>query len=230
MEIHKYINDQNRALWTELKVLYQIELVYDPNEWSWKTDSDNELVKRIITPNRRIEISSFTHELLHVYIDHLGMSTSEDMLHSIYGGLSFNVLIKNGLFAKIHNFCSHKKMFPFYQKMGFPENEFVSYPAKLSFLSYLSLRSKLKTKQTIGITDYIGNVLALLNNMGESKETYNKKKLNKLKRLCPSLYSIIERFDALWISSENLDLTIPFKLFDADLNQWLDENKIKIDQ
>ena len=146
MEIGQYINEKNRKIWNELSSIYQIEILYNPKESSWRIDTEDSVCKKIITPTKRLEIDSFTHELLHLYIDNLGMSTPNEILHSMYGERSFNVLTKKGLFAIIHNFCSHKKMFPYYVEMGFSEERFVSKPAKIGFISYLIIKMQLKNK------------------------------------------------------------------------------------
>lgn len=110
--------------------------------------------------------------------------------------------------------------------MGFPENEFISLPAKFGFLSYLTLKAKFINKQADGITDFIGNVLALTNNMGASKIDYNNRKLKKLEKISPSLFLITKRFDESWTNSNDLDITISFKSFDEELNEWLITNRI----
>jgi hypothetical protein len=224
LKIEHFINDKNREIWDKLNSSYQIELVYDPKETSWRIDSEDILLKRIITPTRKNEISSFTHELLHLYIDDLGMSTPLELLNVIRGEKSFEVLTNNGLFAIVHNFCSHSKMFPYYDEMGFPEDEFVSKPATLGLVSLFLLKFQLNMNQLMGVTHYIGNVIALCNNMGQSKEKYNKMKLDKLAGICPSLFAIIMSFDNKWKDTVNLDLTTPFIEFNTELEEWLDVN------
>ncbi|MEQ8237931.1 MAG: hypothetical protein RIA69_01895 [Cyclobacteriaceae bacterium] len=227
MKIQDYINEQNESIWKELSQSYKIELIHEPKEWSWKINTEDPWIKKIITPTREIEISSFSHELLHLYIDHMGMTTPKEILHSIYGELSFQVLTKNGLFSILHNFCSHKKMFPFFIEMGFNEKDFISFPAKFGYLTRLTLKSKMIQKQAVGVTDFIGNTLALMNNMGSSNEKYNSKKLKKLNAISSSLFSIIEVFDQSWANTSDYDIIPSFIIFEQELNEWLINNKIK---
>ena len=54
-----------------------------------------------------------------------------------------------------------------------------------------------------------------------TNKEYNQKKLIKLKRMEPSLYEIIERFDQNWDNSIEFDLVTPFKKFDSELENWI---------
>lgn len=222
MNIENYIDERNLAIWTKLNAIYEIELIYNRTESSWRIKMEIESKSaKIITPTRKLQIASFTHELLHLYLAEFGMSTDKEILYSIYGEKSFNILTKNGLFGKIHNFCSHKKMYPYFVEMGFPENSFIQKPAKFSFISYYLTKRQLKQKNENGITDYIGFTISLMNNMGETNKEYNQKKLIKLKQMEPSLYEIIERFDQNWDNSIEFDLVTPFKKFDSELENWI---------
>jgi hypothetical protein len=224
LKIDNYINDQNRKIWNDLSSKYTIELLYNPKEFSWKINTEDSHRKIITTPTKKVEIDSFTHELLHLYIDDLGMSTPKEILYSINGQQSFDILTKKGLFSIIHNFCSHKKMFYYYIEMGFSEDKFVSSPAKFGFFTYLSLKRKIKNNLEEGITDFIGNAIALFNNMGHKKAEYNSKKLAQLKKLSPNLFEIVEKFDQEWNDLENFNFLIPFKNFNNELEVWLEEN------
>lgn len=225
MQITDYINIKNKRIWDELKYSYQIDLQYAPKEKSWRIEND-ETKAIIFTPTKKKEIHSFTHELLHLYLDFKGMSTAKDILHSIYGDKSFKVLTTNGLFAIIHNFLCHKKMFPFFIEMGFDEKEFVSKRAKLSFLEFYSIKGFLLSKNPEGLTSFIGNTIALLCNDGKSFKEYNDKKLNKLKSLCPELFQINYELVDKWENQKSYDLIPLFRDFNNSLENWIEKNKL----
>lgn len=90
-EIEKYINSKNENIWNELKLHYKFQLEYNQLEYSWacKIEGNKAL---IVTPNRKIEIDSFTHELLHIYFDYLGLSKYPDLICSIEGENSMGIL------------------------------------------------------------------------------------------------------------------------------------------
>ena len=181
MDIENFINEQNQGIWNELNAIYQIKLLFDPTEPSWRIKTEGNYIT-IITPTKKLEIASFTHELLHLYVDNLGISTPKEILYSISGEKSFLILTQNGLFDKIHNFCSHKKMFPYFIEMGFNENSFLSKWANFGCISYWITKMQLNQKYAIGVTNYIGFTISLQNNIGQAKKDYNLKKLRKLKQ------------------------------------------------
>lgn len=225
MLINDFINSQNKWLWDYLSLKYKIELIYEPKETSWRIDIMNSSIKKVFSPSKNVDIPSFTHELLHLYLHDLGMSTTKELMHSMYGKKSFKVLTKNGLFSVIHNFCSHKKMYPYYTQMGFCSEDFVSKHARISVVSFYDIKFRLFIHSLSGVTDYIGNVMSFYNNMGENYMAYNQSHLNKLRKISPSLFEIIKRLNEKWESSNGLDLATPFQEFDLDLDNWLHENK-----
>lgn len=227
MKITDYINEKNESIWNELNGSYEIELVYDPKEYSWKINMDKRQVV-ITTPTKKIEIESLTHELLHVYVEHMGMSSPEEILHSIYGTDSFEILTTNGLFAKIQNFCSHKKMFPLYIDLGFSEKKFLAQKANINFFELLTLKSSFLKKETIklGVVDFIGHSISFFNNEGEFQKKKNARCLGKLKKIRTDLFEILERFNTNWENSNDYNLSREFEKFDSELDEWLVKNEI----
>src|SRR5690606_1275999 len=139
MTIQENINSQNIELWNDLSSKFDFKLIYSPTEISWRVDSSLNPIE-IYTSDKSANIPAFTHELLHVYIEYNGMSTDGDLINSIYGDESFEILTTNALFARIHNWCCHTKMFPYFIKMGFDDSSFISDRIKMGFGSYLLLK------------------------------------------------------------------------------------------
>ena len=196
-------------------------------KYPWRVNSEIRPIE-IYTSSKTADIPSFTHELLHVYIETKGMSTDRDLLNSMYGTDSFQILTKNALFARIHNYCSHTKMFPYFVKMGFDESLFIADRIKFSSMSYYILKLMFLFKKTkpLAVTDFIGHSMALFNDNESANEKNTKKSLNKLKKLKPSLFKIIEDFNMRWRNSDDLNLAFYFQEFDNELDEWLIENKI----
>lgn len=227
MTFNDNINDQNVGLWNELKDRYDFKLIYSPREISWRVNTETNPIE-IYTSNKTPNIPAFTHELLHVYIESKGMSTSKDILHSMCGHDSFQILTSKGLFAKIHNYCSHVKMFPYFKEMGFHENSFLFDRIKLAYLDYQLLRLTFSFKITLeyAVTKFIGHSIALFNDVELANKPRTLISLEKLRRLKPGLFKIIEDFNLQWRQSDSLDLAYFFVEFDNKLNNWLIENKI----
>jgi hypothetical protein len=226
-KIEKYINSQNHKIWNELKNEYSFQLIYDPKEYSWmgKTENSNAI---IVTPTEEIEFHSFTHELLHIYLDYLGISKLDELVYGITGEHSSEVLIENHLTSIIYNYCSHRKMFPYYNGMGFSDDLFVQ--DRIEFNGYNLMEIKVlflfEKTRVKGVNQFIGQSLSLMNNVRTEDKSKCDKYLKKLSKIKPDLYKIIADFDLSWTQSNILDLATVFLDFENKLNDWLLANKI----
>ena len=184
MTIEDNINHQNIELWNELNSQYKFKLIQSKDEISWRVDTEKNPIE-IYTSSSEPDIPSFTHEILHVYIESKGMSTDRDILNSMYGAASFLILTSNALFARIHNYCCHTKMFPYFLKMGFDESTFLEGRIQFGKLSYYSLRLMFLFKKTtsLAVTDFIGHTMALFNDHESANGLNTKKSLEKLRKL-----------------------------------------------
>lgn len=228
MTLQDNLNSQNIELWNELNSRFDFKLIYSEKETSWRVNTETNPIE-IYTSSQTQDIPSFTHELLHVYIiESKGMSSARDVLNSMYGTESFKILTTNGLFAKIHNYCSHTKMFPYFKKMGFDESSFLADRIKFRTIDYYILRIMFSLKKTLrlAVTDFIGNVTALFSDNELANRKNTLKSLDKLQKLNPSLFKIVEGFNIQWKNSEDLNLAHHFQKFDNELNEWLIDNKI----
>lgn len=227
-QIEKYINSKNENIWNELKSYYTFQLDYNPLEYSWtcKIEGNKAL---IVTPNRKIEIDSFTHELLHIYLDYLGLSKYPDLISSIEGENSMGILVvESDLISHIYNFASHKKMFPLFKEIGFSEYNFVQ--ERISFnendLEIVRTGFLNGGKQSDFIHQFIGHSLALMNNVVEDDRPKCLKFLEQLQNLKPDLFQIIEDFDNTWDSCGHLNFIEVFLIFEKRLDEWLIENNL----
>ena len=220
--IDKYLNNQNKCLWDELNSEYEIELYQDSSEFSWLVDIDFNKVK-IITPNLDINLSSFTHELLHVKLDKLGMTNIENLTEFINGSQIFNNFVFRNLIFNSHNFHSHKKMYPYYNKMGFKDEEFVAVREKFTLKDNLQLRifPKIKLFRTIGIETFLGKFFALKNDFVQNEKNITEKHLEKLKSIDKELYQIANEFDSEWNNRTDYNYIESLKLFETNLKPYL---------
>lgn len=227
MTLKDNLNNQNIELWNKLSSQFDFKLIYTEKETSWRVNTETDPIE-IYTSSKTANIPAFTHELLHVYIESKGMSSDRDVLNSMYGTDSFQILTKNALFARIHNYCSHTKMFPYFKEMGFDEYKFLNGRIRFGTFSYYILRIMFSFKKTLGlaVTDFIGNTMALFNDNESTNRKNTLNSLRKLQKLNPSLFKIVEDFNVEWRNSEDLNLAYYFQNFDNELNEWLMENKI----
>jgi hypothetical protein len=227
MKLEENINNQNIELWNELKSQFDFKLIYSENEISWRVNNEKRPIE-IYTSSKTPDIASFTHELLHVYIESKGMSTDRELLNSMCGTDSIQILTTDALFARIHNYCCHTKMFPYFVEMGFEENSFIADRIKFGNSSYYILRIMFLFKKTraLAVTNFIGHSVALFNDNETANRKNTLKSLKRLKKLNPSLFKIVEDFNNRWRNSNEFNLAEYFQKFDNELNDWLIENKI----
>lgn len=227
-KIENYINPQNRQIWEEIKTYYNFILTYDPLNKSWASKIED-ITAEIITSSNEIDYEAFTHELLHIYLDFLGLSKYPDFIYSIRGENSFGILVvESSLIANLYNFCSHKKMFPYFKAMGFSEYRFVNarikmYDDEIDFLKHGFLKSR---QQALYIHSFIGHCLALMNNVVEEDRNYCENYLLEFKRMDSALFAIIADFDQKWGDSNDLDLLSLFLEFEERLDKWLIKNNL----
>jgi len=80
IEIGRYLNHQNHSLFEELSKVYDIRIYRDPKCTSWCIDNEEPVIR---TPKDNLEIPSFTHELLHLYLDYLGMTSKKYIFNNV---------------------------------------------------------------------------------------------------------------------------------------------------
>ncbi|MNR99770.1 hypothetical protein D3C72_310100 [compost metagenome] len=227
-QITNYINSQNQKIWNELEPNYLFRFIYNPLEYSWTGRTDG-AIATITTPNTKIDYESFTHELLHVYLDYLGLSPYPELIYSIRGESSMGILVvKSDLILHLYNFCSHKKMYPIYKEMGFSEYNFVD--QRITFnqndLDCIKNGFLSNGKQSKYIHQFIGHSLSLMNNVVDEDKEKCQNFLEEMKLLNPELFQIVEDFDTSWNNSIDLNLTEVFLPFEERLENWLVKNNL----
>ena len=212
--IEDYINYQNESLWKELNSLYNIELYYEPSEFSWMVEINGKDVK-IVCDDLKVNIASFTHELLHVKLDQQGMTNFDQLDEYIANNPIFNNFIFRGLIYKVYNFHSHKKMFPDFISMGFDDKDFVSAREKFTFYENIRLRvfPRIKLLKTFGIEEFLGKYFALKNDFISSNGDRTQRNLRKLRRVNRELFDIAESFDSDWELRNDLKYLASLELF-----------------
>jgi hypothetical protein len=230
-QIEKYINSQNRKIWEELKPHYNFILTYDTSQQSWASKSEGNIAQ-IVIPDNVINYDAFSHELLHIYMDYLGLSNYPDFIYSIIGENSFGILVANSnLVAHLYNVCSHKKMYPYFKEMGFSEYKFVD--ERISFnqsdLNIIKNGFQSNHSKALYIDLFIGHSLTLLNNVVEEDKSKCQNFLLQLKAVNGELFKIIEDFDNEWENSKDLNLLELFLKFEKRLDDWLSENNLTFD-
>lgn len=223
LNIDRYINPQNRELFKILSQVYDIHLYLNPELKSWCSDNNLPIIR---TPKDDGNIPSFTHELLHIYLDYLGITSKVFIYKNI---LSVNVIrsFKRFWYDHIYNVSCHKKMYPYFVGMGFDQLDFVQkngvFFTQFDFF-IICLCKRLNIFSKLWISQFTGHTISLLNDVVESRRIRNRKFLVKLSKLDRELYRVLYLFDSKWTKQENLDCSVNFKELSDGLLGWLNNN------
>jgi hypothetical protein len=165
-------------------------------------------------------------------MDYLGLSNYPDFIFSINGENSFGILVvDSNLISHLYNVCSHKKMYPYFNEMGFSEYKFVS--ERVTFnqndLNFIKIGFQSNHSRALYIDQFIGHTLTLLNNVVEEDKSKCLNYLSQLKSINEELFKIVGDFDNEWESSNHLNLLEIFLKFEKKLDDWLSENNLTFD-
>ncbi len=223
-KIEDYINYQNKSLWEELYSEYDIELFHDPTEFSWLVEIKGKKAK-IVCDNLEINYASFTHELLHIKLDQLGMTNFNELSDYTSNHLIFKHFIFRSMIYNVFNFHSHKKMFPYFDSMGFNDVDFVSNTENFSFIESLRLRifPKIKLLKSCGMEEFLGKFFALKNDFIQSNSIRKERYLKRLRKINTELFDIAEQFDSEWNERNDFDYIASLEIFTENLKPYLSE-------
>lgn len=224
LDINKYLNHQNIGIFDKVSNKYNIKLFLDSSLNSWLVDNN----QVIWTPKDNLNIASFTHELLHIYLDYLGICSKKFIFKELFC-VDVLISLNRGLFDHVYNVSSHKKMYPYFREIGFKDEEFVQstgpFVKKIDFF-IIKLFKKLNIFPKLWISQYIGHFFSLKNDVRADYNKYNRMFLCKLARLDPSLYQIIYSFDSNWAKQTIYYCEENYKQLSDGLYYWLKKKKI----
>lgn len=225
LNIKKYINHRNQKLYDELSMVYDIKLFLDPKLNSWSVDNNEPIIR---TPKDDLNIASFTHELLHIYLDSLGLTPKVDIYYKVFNIAVLQSINRAMLFDHIYNVSSHKKMYPIFRKLGFQDKDFVKNNGHFfNRLDYFIIKICKKSNMfpKLWISQFIGHFFSLKNDIIADNREYNRKYLYKMAKLDKSLYKIIYDFDSKWTKQTNLECRGNYLELSDNLYKWLKINK-----
>ncbi len=223
--IDRYINYQNQDLWEELNKDYDFILTHDPLEYSWLVNIKGRRAE-VVCNELDINLSAFSHELLHVRLDQFGMTTYDELDSLMMRNPDFNNYIFRTLIYQIYNFHSHKKMYPMFKKMGFEDKDFVSQRKLPSFKSRMRIWVFLRLKRfrLFGVEEFFGTFFALRNDFVQDEQDLVYKKIRKMRRINRELYDIAFKFDDNWDKSDDLNYVNYLNEFLTDVRMYLGDS------
>ncbi len=199
----KLIDNRNSNLWNYVNARHRVEIKFGyGGEYHVCTKGDESI---IYVPKGMEDASSFTHELLHVFLHIKSVHIGTALMLSIKGRPQLREIFSDSLLEHIGNCLEHVKMLPEFLKMGF---------AAKDFLADFS-----KNKLTDTEIDLLGDHFEKGNVMGQSyskeyidlfigkyfaaaccpnAEIDYSENLNRLRKIDSSLVNELDTFLASW--------------------------------
>jgi len=228
------LDSRNTELWNGLNNYFEIDIHIHEKPFA-EVFSKSKQVK--IYVNKDIDSSSFTHELLHLWIEQ----------KEIYIGSTFKLIVEenkklkkvfsDNLLIHIGNVCEHIKMFPKFISLGFNSDDFLydNDTHKCSESKMISIEKNYKflfTYRAQAINLFIGNFFAI--NADHNIAFDYSDCLKRLEKLDKELFNLLNDFWNQWLDYD-LDKEdgvyvsyhqIAFDFFDS-FESWI-KNKILV--
>lgn len=202
------IDNRNIEIWNLLNNVFEIKVVREVrNNYSvYSKDTKS----TIYVPIDNINSSSFTHELLHIYLRSKQIFIGAGLTMNVKGSIILSRFMSDNLLEHIGNCLDHIKMLPLYLDLGYENSDFISdfTTDKLPDIEILNIKRdycstiNFKKYYSKSAIDYfIGKFFAAV---ACSNENFNyKKQLTKLKKIDSELFNILDTFVIKW---HNFDL------------------------
>jgi hypothetical protein len=240
MELKEFIDNRNVNLWKYLNSIHSIEVEFGDYD-NYEVFSKNK-TSIIYIPKNKIDIPSFTHELLHILLWTKGIYIGNGLMLSVREKPFLQNILTESLIEHIGNCLSHIKMLPVFKEMGFSENEFISdYNVNKLDDEFINDLNKhfYKERPNGGycfnetyVEYYIGKYFSA-KSCPNSNYNYSKA-LENMKRINTQLYDILDDFVNKWVGFDidNIDvLTGGYRLieynFEIKIENWIANNRIK---
>ena len=224
--LDKLIDSRNRNLWDELNLEFKFILEESPEPNYMSLIEDNIVIIKIykndLTP------SSFTHELLHVYLRSKKVYIQNELLKIVTESPELGKLFSLQLVEHIGNSLEHFIMLPIFLEMGFTDKEFLSdfNEIKMTDTFFEAIKSRYRVK---GIYDreavdvFIGKFFAM-KNCNNKKFKYFKHHMS-MQKLDKEMYKLLHDFWSDWETFDFLDPEDSYsgilEYFVTDLKKWL---------
>lgn len=227
-----FLDDRNRDLWNSLKNCRDIKIIKG-NEDNYGAYSINS--NSIIYVTDKIDSSSFTHELLHIYLTTKFIMPSATLFNLINGNeILFSIFCQN-LIDHFGNVIEHKKMFPLFIKLGYKESDFLDdyYVYKMNDEELAFIKYKFDYKNNIyysdGIECYIKSFFAM--KCCPNTDFNYDKYYDKLKLIDNNLYKILDDFMVEWDNfdieeDENYKYRFVLSNLVYNLEDWISDKNI----
>ncbi|MBN8878043.1 MAG: hypothetical protein J0I32_10890 [Sphingobacteriales bacterium] len=223
----KLIDNRNQEVWNVVKSRYDVNVVFHGSR-EHHVFYQNDMA-RISIPAGDYSADSFTHELLHLYLEVKEFRLSGFVLLFLKENKRISSILTIGLLHHISNVIDHAKMLPLYLQMGFKRELFLmDYCERKCEEYHLTIIEAGFQKDSLlrvtAIDLYIGKFFAIKSCPNPSFD-YTPF-LSRMREAEPSLYEILDKFwkAVVTLNIETTELHYHLELagdFKDELEQWL---------
>jgi hypothetical protein len=219
------IEGKNIDLWNELNEIYEIELIAGPEE-NYRSKVSGSIVT-ICTPEKNPNATSFTLELLRLYLKSKNVKVAEDFDNAIKNTERIDTLFSKGLKEHVVNCLENELMLPVFLKMGYKNQLFTS-DFNTPKMNKKMLAMLLDRYKNNGVHDreavefFIGTFLAMksCNNLSFNYHKY----YIAFQKLDERLYVLLSEFWLDWKTYDFQDVDDTYdkilQYFITDIKNW----------
>ena len=229
--LEKLLDKRNIYLWNTLNEKFNIVLL-ESSEPNYINIVVGKTVK-IYIDKGNIDPSSFTHELLHIYLSSKGLKIVDDFYNKIDSHPKMPIIFSDELKNHIGNCLAHVLMLPIFLKMGYENSDFISdYQVKKmnsDLMTYLKKEYFKAGSYSGKVVDfYIGKFFAMkaCNNKSHNYSKY----YNIMGKLDSKMHRLLNEF---WDDWQTFDIENPDDNYDEifdylidDLDSWIKNKRI----
>lgn len=226
LHLDKLIDHRNKILWSEIdkncKITFKRAL-----QPEYAIYQQAKKVTFYIDENN-LCTSSFTHELLHVYLSLKGSHISGGLKNRIMADDFFKLLFSHNLLEHMGNCLDHVKMLPVYLELGFERERFITdydiFKCTDTEINELEQDYRVSNKINTNTVDaYIGRLVSIIADTNESFD-YGQY-LFRLKNIDSKLFVVINNLFVNWKKVKIVNRTILDDDYSDVLNAFLEELK-----
>lgn len=232
-KIHLLVDNRNQYLWDEIKKNYDVKFEKSLNKEYAVFQQSKKVVFYVDESN--LCPDSFTHEMLHVYLNLNGIHINGALRLRLLGDDFFSSIFSLNLIEHIGNCLEHTKMRPLYLELGFDKEKFIlDYNVfKCEEIELKNFELNYSNNSVINknaIDPFIGRIVAILADPNASLDySIQLKRLQKVDtKLFLVITNLFKNWSELKIKDRTLldnDYTDVVNLFINELNEWKRTNR-----
>ncbi len=225
------IDDKNIDLWNELSNIYEIELIASADEIYSSNVSGN--TATISINENELSATSFTHQLIHLYLKSKNVKITEDFCTALEKSDSINSIFSDGLKDHVTYCLELELKLPIFLKMGYENrlltSDFNEPKMNKKMLDVLFKRYKNKGTYDKEAVDFFIGTFFAMKSCNNPAFKYHKHFI-AFQELDKELYTLLSEFWLDWKTYDIEDAEDSYdkilQYFIEDLTAWRSEKTI----